>query len=113
MSQPPGEPRDVAARDTSPRPLEAWWALLERDRDALFARVRSAHPMSRLEATIPHPFFGALNWATVWFSQRRLQSPEAVDDIAHTLAAFALRGILKDPHHESARQTAVFRHDLG
>ena len=59
------------------------------------------------------PFFGALNWATVWFSQRRLQSPEAVDDIAHTLAAFALRGILKDPHHESARQTAVLRHHLG
>ena len=59
------------------------------------------------------PFFGALNWATVWFSQRRLQTPEAVDDIAHTLAAFALRGILKDPNHESARQTAVLRHDLG
>ncbi len=60
--QPPGQPRDAAARDTSPRPLSEWWTLLERDRDALFARVRSAHPMSRLEATIPHPFFGALNW---------------------------------------------------
>ena len=60
--QPPGQPRDAAARDTSPRPLSEWWTLLERDRDALFARVRSVHPMSRLEATIPHPFFGALNW---------------------------------------------------
>ena len=60
--QPPGRPRDAAARDTSPRPLSEWWTLLERDRDTLFARVRSAHPMSRLEATIPHPFFGALNW---------------------------------------------------
>lgn len=60
--QPPGQPRDAAARDTGPRPLAEWWALLQRDRDALFARVRSAHPMSRLEATIPHPFFGALNW---------------------------------------------------
>jgi len=59
------------------------------------------------------PFFGALNWATVWFSQRRLQRPEAVDEIAHTLAAFALRGILKDPHHESVRQTALLRDDLG
>ena len=59
------------------------------------------------------PFFGALNWATVWFSQRRLQSPEAVDDIAHTLAALALRGLLKDIHHESVRQAAVLRHDLG
>jgi uncharacterized damage-inducible protein DinB len=60
--QAPGTPRDAAARDTRPRPLEEWWALLERDRTALFQRVRSAPPMARLEATIPHPFFGALNW---------------------------------------------------
>jgi len=59
------------------------------------------------------PFFGALNWATLWFSERRLQSPEAVDDIAHTLAAFALRGLLKVPHHESARQTALLGDALG
>jgi AcrR family transcriptional regulator len=59
------------------------------------------------------PFFGALNWATVWFSQRRLQSAEAIDDIAHALAAFALRGILKDPNHEAARKTAVLRDALG
>ena len=60
--QAPGTPRDVAARDTTPRPLDDWWALLEGDRSALFERVRNAHPMARLEATIPHPFFGALNW---------------------------------------------------
>jgi uncharacterized damage-inducible protein DinB len=60
--QAPGNPRDVAARDTAPRPLDEWWAMLERDRSALFERVRNAHPMARLEATIPHPFFGVLNW---------------------------------------------------
>lgn len=59
---PPGAPRDAAARDTTPRPLDQWWVMLERDRAALFARVRQAPPMARLEATIPHPFFGALNW---------------------------------------------------
>jgi AcrR family transcriptional regulator len=59
------------------------------------------------------PFLGALNWATVWFSPRRLQGAEAVDEIAHTLAAFALRGILKAPHHESVRQTALLGNDLG
>jgi AcrR family transcriptional regulator len=59
------------------------------------------------------PFFGALNWATVWFSQRRLQSAEAVDEIAHTLAAFALRGLLKDSKHDAARQTPLLRDDLG
>ena len=41
------------------------------------------------------PFFGVLNWATVWYSPRRLQSAESVDDLARTLADFALRGLLK------------------
>ncbi len=49
------------------------------------------------------PFFGALNWTTVWYSQRRLQSADTIDDIAHTLAAFALRGLLKNSNHEVAR----------
>jgi AcrR family transcriptional regulator len=40
------------------------------------------------------PFFGAMNWATVWYSQRRLQSAEAVEDMARALAAFAMRGLL-------------------
>jgi len=58
----PGEPRDVAARDTTPRTLDQWWALLEHDRSALFVRVRRADPTARLDATIAHPFFGPLNW---------------------------------------------------
>ena len=41
------------------------------------------------------PFFGVLNWATVWYSPRRLQSAEAVDDLARQLADYAMRGILK------------------
>ena len=41
------------------------------------------------------PFLGVLNWATVWYSPRRLQSAESVDDLARVLAEFALRGILK------------------
>ena len=53
------------------------------------------------------PFFGARNWATVWYSQRRLQSADAIDDIARSLAAFAMRGILKDVGHEEARRTAL------
>jgi len=59
------------------------------------------------------PFFGALNWATVWYSQRRLQSEEAIDDIAHTLAAYALRGLLKDSNDEAARATPLFQYHLG
>ena len=60
--RPPGEPRDAAARDTRPRPLEEWWSLLERDRAVLFEKVRRADAAVRLDATIPHPFFGPLNW---------------------------------------------------
>ena len=41
------------------------------------------------------PFFGVLNWATVWYSPRRLQSAESIDELAHTLADFAMRGIVK------------------
>ena len=41
------------------------------------------------------PFFGVLNWATVWYSPRRLQSAEAIDELALTLADYAMRGILK------------------
>lgn len=41
------------------------------------------------------PFFGVLNWATVWYSPRRLQSAESIDELARTLADFAMRGILK------------------
>ena len=59
------------------------------------------------------PFFGALNWATVWYSQRKLQSAEAIDEIAHALAAFALRGLLKVSLHEAAAQSPTLRDDLG
>ena len=60
--QPPGAPRDAPARDTTPRPLEAWWAQLELDRATLFERVLRADPTARLDATVEHPFFGPLNW---------------------------------------------------
>jgi len=85
--QPPGAPRDVAARDTRPRPMAEWWALLERDRAELFQRVRSAPPMARLEATIPHPFFGALNWReTLLFI--RLHDLDHAGQLAKVAGAF-------------------------
>ena len=59
------------------------------------------------------PFFGALNWATVWFNQRRLQSAEAIDDIAHALAAFAMRGLLKDSNHQAAKATEFLHNHPG
>lgn len=88
------------------------------DYESLFCEVIDEGIRAGLLVDLPpklatKPFFGALNWATLWYSQRRLQGAEAIDDIAHTLAGFALRGLLKDPNHESARQAAVLHHHLG
>jgi AcrR family transcriptional regulator len=88
------------------------------DYEALFAEVIDQGIRAGALIDLPpqlatKPFFGAMNWATVWYSQRRLQGAEAINDIAHMLAACAMRGLLKDPNHGSARQAAVLRHDLG
>ncbi len=88
------------------------------DYESLFAEVIDEGIRAGVFVELPpklatKPFFGALNWATVWYSQRRLQTPEAIDDLARTLAAYAMRGLLKDPNHESFRKTALFRDRLG
>lgn len=88
------------------------------DYETLFAEVIDAGMREGVFIDLPaklatKPFFGALNWATVWFSQRRLQSAEAIDEIAHALAAFALRGLLKVSPHEAARHSPTLRDDLG
>jgi uncharacterized damage-inducible protein DinB len=59
---PPGGVRDRLERDVPSRSPDDWWATLEQDRAALFARVEAADPGSRLADTVEHPFFGPLNW---------------------------------------------------
>jgi AcrR family transcriptional regulator len=88
------------------------------DYESMFAEVIDEGIREGLFVDLPpklatKPFFGALNWATVWYSQRRLQSAEAIDDIAHTLAAYAMRGLLKDPKHEAVRKIPLLRDGLG
>jgi AcrR family transcriptional regulator len=51
------------------------------------------------------PFFGALNWATVWYSPRRYQTHEDIEEIAATLSEFAMRGLLKE--HARVRRSAT------
>jgi uncharacterized damage-inducible protein DinB len=52
-----------ARNETPPsRSASEWCAELERDREALFARVVRADPNARLDARIEHGMFGALNW---------------------------------------------------
>jgi uncharacterized damage-inducible protein DinB len=59
---PAGGVRDRLEREVPRRSLAQWWAALEADRTALFARVAGADPQGRLDATVEHPFFGPLNW---------------------------------------------------
>lgn len=87
------------------------------DYEALFAEVIDEGIREGALVDLPRhlatkPFFGTMNWATVWYSQRRLQRNQAIKDIAQMLAARAVRSLLKDPRHESA-QTALLQHDLG
>jgi len=61
--RPPGERRHADDRPVAPSHTAAeWLAILDRDRDALFARALSADPTARLEQSIAHGFFGRLNW---------------------------------------------------
>lgn len=59
-------PPPVMPRERPPvaetRTAEAWHATLERDREALFARVARAEPSARFDVTIEHFMFGSLNW---------------------------------------------------
>jgi hypothetical protein len=52
----------LPALDGGRRSAADWCALLEQDRDALFARVARADPEARREAVIPHGMFGLLTW---------------------------------------------------
>ena len=47
---------------TDVRAADAWFTILERDREALFTRVARAAPSERLDVSIEHFMFGPLNW---------------------------------------------------
>lgn len=86
---------------------------LRDDYEGLFAEVIDQCIRDGLVVDLPpklltKPFFGAMNWATVWYSQRRLQAPETVDEIARVLAGCAVRGVLLDPNHPVLQRVVLF-----
>lgn len=90
---------------------------LRDDYEQIFAEVMDQGIRDGLVIDLPpkllaKPFFGAMNWATVWYSQRRLQSPEAVEEIARVLAGCALRGILVDPKDPAVQKLALLGEPL-
>lgn len=46
------------------------------------------------------PFFGALNWVTVWYRPRKIQDAQSNRMIVETLVSFAMQGIQKETNHE-------------
>jgi len=84
---PGGGVRDQLERDVPRRSASEWWATLNEDRAALFARVGAADPQSALEATVEHPFFGPLNWReTLLFT--RLHDLDHAGQLGKIAAAF-------------------------
>lgn len=75
---------------------------LRDDYERLFAEVIDAGIRDGVFIDLPprlatKPFFGVMNWATVWYSPRRLQSADDVEGLARTLADYALRGLCRPP----------------
>jgi len=46
------------------------------------------------------PFFGALNWVTVWYHPRKLQDAKSNRMIVETLVSYAMKGIQKEPDNK-------------
>lgn len=92
---------NAGGRSTASKRLQAVLRLRD-DYERLFAEVIDAGIRLGQFVDLPprlatKPFFGVLNWATVWYSPRRLQSADDVDELARTLAGYAVRGMLKPP----------------
>jgi hypothetical protein len=60
--RPAPAPADRDAPDERRLTAEAWCAILDRDRAALFARALAADPGAGLDRQIEHPMFGLLDW---------------------------------------------------
>ncbi len=91
---------------------------LRDDYEQIFAEVIDQGVREGFFAELPprlatKPFFGALNWATVWYSPRRLQKDEDIAVIAKALADYAMRGILKEQPREASSATPLFGRNLG
>lgn len=86
-----GRPRETASREraeTERHAADEWSAILERDRETLFARVRAAEPDAAGSETIEHGMFGPLTWReTLLFM--RLHDLDHVGQLQKITVAFA------------------------
>jgi AcrR family transcriptional regulator len=75
--------------------------------------IRAGYFVDMPQKLATKPFFGALNWATVWFSPRRHESAEDLQEIARALASFAIRGLIKDNPNATTREPSLLDDNLG
>lgn len=73
--------------------------------ESVFAEVIAEGARLGLFSDLPprlltKPFFGALNWVTVWYRPRRLSDGKNDRVILDTLVSFAIQGIRKEPNHD-------------
>jgi AcrR family transcriptional regulator len=73
---------------------------LRDDYEQLFAEVIDEGIRAGVFIDLPprfatKPFFGALNWLTVWYTPRRLQTKGDLTELARILTDFVMRGISK------------------
>ncbi|MCO5731657.1 TetR/AcrR family transcriptional regulator [Rhizobium sp. SSA_523] len=71
---------------------------LRDDYEELFAEVIDEGSRKGVFVDLPprlltKPFFGTLNWVTVWYRPRKLQDPQSISVIREALVSFAMRGI--------------------
>ena len=84
----PHAPSGRARSTGEHRTAGEWMAILQRDRDQLFERVRHADPEAGLDATIEHGMFGALNWREVLLFTR-LHDLDHAGQLQKIVTAFA------------------------
>jgi hypothetical protein len=70
------------------RTAEAWCAIVEEDRETLFARVGAADPAAHPDPTIEHRMFGLLNWREALLFMR-LHDLDHVGQLQKITAALA------------------------
>ncbi len=84
-----GRPRpEGRTKDDARRSAAEWCDVLERDREALFARVRTADPNAHADARIEHRMFGPLSWRETMLFMR-LHDLDHVGQLQKIAAALA------------------------
>ena len=86
---PAGRPEGRGVEGAPVRTAEAWYGLLCKQREALFAAVRAADPAAASDQRIDHPMFGPLSWrATLLFT--RLHDLDHAGQLQKIAAALAV-----------------------